>query len=145
MTEGEDAVEQINTDTKCHSGNLYKTFVIGLFDFVINREPVPDHDGLRLTPPLIRDEHSDMIAVSMRWHARDAHCSSKNVIFHRSPTTWCMSPKRNLHPSWVNVQNVPLCVSLRFFALLAFECTHSMFVVLDIHPLLVWKTAPWGV
>lgn len=32
--------------------------------------------------------------------------------------------------------------ALRFFALLAFECTYSMFVVLDIHPLLVWKTAP---
>lgn len=44
MTVGEDAVEQINTDTKCHSDNLCKIFVIRLFDFVINRELVPDHD-----------------------------------------------------------------------------------------------------
>lgn len=60
--------------------------------------------------------------------ALDTVWSRRNVIFHRSLPTWCVSPTQDLYFSRVNRF---LCISLH---LLAVEGTHSTFVTSDIHP-----------
>lgn len=67
-----------------------------------------------------------MMSVCKRWPALLKCC------FPQVTVSWCTSPIRNPCSSWVDLQNLLLCISI----LLVFERTRDMSDILNIHPLL---------